>query len=303
MYEIIVVTNFKVDVRNFPNDINITVIMMNGIIGEQLYAGVSAAKYEIVAFLDDDDTFEQEKLQRLVEVFSGNSELCYYHNDLKYVNSIMHPIDYMRMVEKKSQLLNEKSLIVDAKSNLNLIKMALEKRGDFNLSSIAIRRECSKEYMSLLKQIKGLTDGFFFWASLITMGQLMIDNIKLTNYRVHQSNISAQIDFTTKAGVLKEQIYTYDLILNFMKETNYQSKNIQSLRRWIFLCIYEYELMCLVFADSSRVSIIKQIKKLLIIGIRYSNTLKYRVLLFAIFGIIDVKLAQKLYLGIRSARD
>ena len=49
MYEIIVVSNFKVDVRNFPNDINITAIMMNGIIGELLYAGVSAAKYEIVA--------------------------------------------------------------------------------------------------------------------------------------------------------------------------------------------------------------------------------------------------------------
>ena len=300
-YEIVVVSNFYVDVSGFDSNCEIRTVLMDGTMGERLFTGLNTAKYDIIAFLDDDDTFDPGKLTRLMEIFSSNRELCYYHNDTKYVDHAGRTIDYVRLVEKRSRSLNSKNLIFDAKSNLRTIKAALDNRGDFNLSSIAIKRDCYLKYLLLLKQIKSNPDGFFFWMGLISMGQLMLDNKKLTNYRVHEMNVSGQLNFISKAQELQKQIYTYDLILNLLEERSDSIEITESLKRWVFLYKYEYELMSVIISKSPRTIIFKQIKKLLFIGMRYSNTLKYRVLLFAIMGIINVRLAQKFYLRIRSA--
>ena len=299
-YEIVVVSNFYVDVSRFDPSCEIRNVLMDGTIGEFLFTGLSTAKYDIIAFLDDDDFFDPGKLSRLIEIFSYNRELCYYHNDTKYVDHAGRTIDYVRLVEKRSRSLNSKNLIFDAKSNPRTIKAALDNRGDFNLSSIAIRRDCYLKYLPLLRQIKSNQDGFFFWTGIISMGQLMIDNKKLTNYRVHEMNVSGQLNFISKDQELQKQIYTYDLLLYLLEERRDSIEITESLKRWVFLYKYEYELMSVIISKSPRTIIFKQIKKLLFIGMRYSNTLKYRVLLFALMGIINVKFAQKFYLRIKS---
>ena len=298
-FEIVVVTNFSVDLVNYQADYQLKSILMDGNIGEFLYTGIIATTHPIIAFLDDDDTFKSMKLHRLDEIFSENPKLCYYHNELIYVDINIRTLYYVRLIEKKPTFSNGNTTILDAKSNFGNLKHVLENRGDFNLSSIAIRRESYLEYLPLLKQIKSNQDGFFFWTGLISMWQMMIDDMKLVNYRVHDLNVSRQLDFMAKSLELQKQIYTYDLILSFLEELNYQSNNIESLRRWILLYKYEYELMFLVFAFSSRVTILKQIKKLLSNGMSYSNTLKYHSLLFAIMGFISRKFAQKVYLIMR----
>lgn len=294
-FEIIVVSNFAVDFSVFEPNHEIRNVLMEGTIGEFLFAGLHNAKYDIVAFLDDDDTFELGKLSRLTKIFSSTPGLCYYHNDLIYVDTALRRVDYVRLVEKKSQLLNKKSLIFDAKSNLGAIRKALENRGDFNLSSIAIRKDCYIKYVPLLKQIKSNQDGFFFWIGLISMGQLMCDNLKFTNYRIHKKNVSGQLNFKSKNFELQKEIYTYDLILNYIKITNYPDEITEELKKWLYLFKYEYELMSILFTKSSRIDIFKHIKKLFSIGMKYSNTLKYRVLLLALLGVVNVKIAQKFY--------
>ena len=92
--EIIVVSNFTFDVSSLESNYEIRTVLMSGTIGEFLYVGLLTSKYEIVAFLDDDDTFEKGKLLRLAETFSANPELCYYHNDLKYVDAHMCSIKW-----------------------------------------------------------------------------------------------------------------------------------------------------------------------------------------------------------------
>ena len=300
-FEIVVVSNFYVDVSGFDPNCKIRTVLMDGTMGEFLFTGLNTAKYDIVAFLDDDDTFDPGKLTRLMEIFSSNRELCYYHNDTKYVDHAGHTIDYVRLVEKRSRSINNKNLIFVAKSNLHAIKVALDYRGDFNLSSIAIRRDCYLKYLPLLRQIKSNPDGFFFWTGIISMGQLMIDNKKLTNYRVHEMNVSGQVNFISKAQELQKQIYTYDLLLYLLEERSDSIEITESLKRWVFLYKYEYELMSVIISKSPRAIMFKQIKKLFSLNMKYSNTLKYRVLLFAIIGIISVNLAQKIYLRIRSA--
>lgn len=302
-FEIVVISNFHVDVSRFDTSCEIRAVLMDGSIGEFLYKGLSTAKYDIVAFLDDDDTFDPGKLMRLMKIFSSNLGLCYYHNDMKYVDRSGYKINYARLVEKRSRTLISEDLIFDAKSNLSAIKAALGYRGDFNLSSMAIRRDCYLKYLLLLKQIKSNQDGFFFWMGLISMGQLMIDSKKLTNYRIHEMNVSGQLNFMSKAQELQKQIHTSDLILNFLA-VNYDPNNItEEIRKWVSVFKFEYELMSAIFSNSSRAKIMAQIRKLLSIDLRYSNTLKYRVLLFSTIAIINRDFAQNIYLRIWSRNN
>ena len=300
-YEIIVVSNFTFNLIGFPSDAEITTIVMNGSVGEFLFAGIKAAKYEIISFLDDDDVFEPDKLQRLIDVFSLSPQLSYYHNGVRYVDSGLRPITHFRLVEKKMQPLKDIIIVIDPKKKLNMIRKALEYNGDFNLSSIAIKKECSEKYMSTLRGINGLTDGFFFWSSLAINGQIMIESKKLTNYRMHEENTSAQIDFHRKVLSLEEQIHTFKLILDFLDDKCSPNRRSVYLKGWVNLYKCEYELISLVFANSSRVTILKQIKKLSSVDMRFSNALKYRIFFFAIIALIRVKYAQKFYLIIRSS--
>lgn len=297
-FEIIVVSNFNVNVSDFGPNFEIKTVLMDGTIGEFLFTALKAAKYDIVAFLDDDDTFASGKLLSLMRIFSSNQELCYYHNDMKYIDRAGNTVHYLSLVEKRHRSLDRGNIIFDAKSNLSAIKTALDKRGDFNLSSVAIRKNCYVEYFPLLKQIKGSTDGFFFWTGIISMGQLMIDHKKLTNYRLHDLNVSGQLNFLSKGKELEKQIYTFDLILNFLSTNTHPSSNNEELRNWITLFKCEYELMLAIFINSPRGILMMQIKRLLSISMKYSNTLKYRVLLFSLIGMISHGFAKWIYLSI-----
>lgn len=299
LFEVVVVSNFKVEVSNFPQDFRITTLLMEGTLGERLYAGIKSAKYEIIAFLDDDDTFNQEKLQRVIEVFSEHPKLCYYHNNQRYVDRYLKHIDYVRLVEKRTQLLKDSSLLIDVQTNLSAIKEAIEMRGDFNLSSIAVKREDFMEYLPLLKQIDGLSDGFFFWISLVNMGQIMIDSQKLTNYRLHELNTSGQTNFFNKIIWLEKEICTFNIILNFMDNRHLPNNVYVNLKGSISLHKYEYLLLMYIFGNTSRVTTIKGIAMVLFFGRGQSHTLKHRVILFALIRIVSSKLAKNLYQKIR----
>lgn len=297
-FEIVVISNFHVDVSRFNTSCEIRAVLMDGSMGEFLYKGLNTAKYDILAFLDDDDTFDPGKLMRLTEIFSSNPGLCYYHNDVKYVDRYGYKIDYVRLVEKKSRTSISKDLIFDAKSNLSAIKAALENRGDFNLSSMAIRRDCYLKYLLLLKQIKSNPDGFFFWMGIISKGQLMIDSKKLTNYRIHEMNVTGQLNFMSKGQELQKQIYTFDLILNFLAVNKDPYNITEVIRKWVFLFKFEYELMSAIFTNSSRVGIMILIKRLLSMNVKYTNTLKYRVLLLSVIAILNRDFAQNFYIKV-----
>ena len=298
-FEIIVVSNFYVNVSHFDKSNKIRTFLMDGEMGEFLFAGLSKAKYNVVTFMDDDDTFDQGKFSRIMEVFISNPELCYYHNGVSYVDYVNRRIDYARLVEKRYRSINNKCLILNPKSSTKAIRSALDNSGDFNLSSISIRKECYLKYLIILNKIKSNPEGFFFWAGIISMGQLMIDGLKLTNYRVHETTESGPLNFKSKAKVVSRQIYTYDLILNFIDSNPTKYKTTKEIKKWIYLIKYEYELLLSIFNGSSRFSILLQMGRLLTIGKGYSNTLKYRIMLFSCIAIVKRSLAQIFYQKMR----
>lgn len=155
-YEIIVIKNFEDNINSFINEMNINNILMDGTMGEFLYAGVKTSKGEILAFLDDDDLFSNDKLEVVYNKFKENNNLCYYHND--HIS------------------INEKYLQFNSESG---------KDPSFNMSSISVR----KSILSLdnVKKINYNPDHFMYLSALESNQNIINEKEKLTYYMVHNS--------------------------------------------------------------------------------------------------------------------
>ena len=156
-YEIIVIKNYAEDmVDNFINKNNIQNIAMDGTIGEFLYAGVNGSNGEILVFLDDDDLFDEDKLEVVFNEFKANNNLCYYHNSHITVND-----EYKQLDENVDN---------------NIM---------FNISSISINRNILN--IDNLKEIKGNTDDFMYLSAIESDKVIINSNEKLTYYMRHNS--------------------------------------------------------------------------------------------------------------------
>jgi hypothetical protein len=299
--ELIIVSNFEIDAGILDSEAKPSSIVIDGTIGEFLYAGVKAAKFDLISFLDDDDIFMPGKLKAVREVFEENRGLCYYHNALEYFDKNLKPIDYVRLVERKSRTFSKNRVCVDIKSNHKSIKAAIDLNGDFNLSCISIRKETFSKYLPLLKQIKGSTDSFFFWSSAISLEQLMLDDRKFTGYRVHNLNVSGSINIEKKVKEINKQIYTYDLLLNLIGQSNNYDYLNKYLSKWVLLYKLEYILTSYIFQNVSRISKLKTLIELLKIGDGHSNALKFRISALSLISILCVSLAQKIYWRIKES--
>jgi glycosyltransferase involved in cell wall biosynthesis len=58
----------------------------NSKIGEDLYLGIINSHSDIICFLDDDDIFNETKLENVLEVFSRDPSLLLYINARTYAN-------------------------------------------------------------------------------------------------------------------------------------------------------------------------------------------------------------------------
>jgi len=156
-YEIIVVKNFTENtIDEFIYKHNIKNILMNGTLGEFLYAGVSASKGEIISFLDDDDLFSKDKLKIVYNKFKANNNLCYYHNEHIIIN-------------EKYEKLNE---------NINSSIV-------FNISSISVRKSILN--LDNIKKININQDDFMYLSALESDKNIIDDKEKLTYYMLHNS--------------------------------------------------------------------------------------------------------------------
>ena len=156
-YEIIVIKNYTDDmVDNFINKNNVKNIVMDGTIGEFLYAGVNGSNGEILVFLDDDDLFTEDKLVVVFNKFKANNNLCYYHNGHITVND-----EYKQL---------------DTNVDNNIV---------FNISSISIKRNILN--IDNLKEIKGNTDDFMYLSAIESDKIIINGKEKLTYYMRHNS--------------------------------------------------------------------------------------------------------------------
>lgn len=219
-YEIILIKNFMYsEIDDLCSENRIKNIYMYGTIGNYLSRGLRESTGDIITFLDDDDVFTSDKIERIIKIYD-ETKFDFLHNNydeiddngnkrsmfmgkLHFAGKIKHNIEY-----KKTK--NEK-----------IIRKMLNEESDFNLSCMSISSKMVKNVVNIIDSIYTCPDGFIFYSS-IESGNMIAINDVLTHYRVHTSTTNELNDYKkfslSECDENKRQIESLEILLPFLSD-------------------------------------------------------------------------------------
>lgn len=192
-YEIVVVKNFDdPDIDGFLNRTGVRAVRCDDIpVGQKLAAGLRHSSGEIVFLLDDDDLFSPSKLRTVLSRFSADTNLGFYHNRFRYIGPDGKPLSRRAVRPFALRRLNgSRPVYLDSSAKEQELHRLAYCYADFNISSIAFRRELATDSYTYLNRLSGALDTFLFFHALLSPYSLLIDDMVLTDYRVHDTNMT-----------------------------------------------------------------------------------------------------------------
>jgi hypothetical protein len=148
-------------------------------IGDMLATGVSAARGEVVAFLDDDDCFHPAKLREVTEVFA-DPKVVFFHHGWRRVDGGRRPLDAPAEFTRAQ-------IRVSLPARRGAIGRLRRMGGLCNTSSIVVRRSALLPQLSTLRKVTNAQD-FSLFLLLGGPGEALIDGTRvLVDYRTHVS--------------------------------------------------------------------------------------------------------------------
>lgn len=134
---------------------------------------------DIVSFLDDDDMFAPQKLERVLEIFGQNPTASFSHN----AHIACGPNSRAPALDVSSRSSSERLFVPPY--DTKLIRELLHVDSDYNLSSISIRKTCFLDSLKELGTLEGSDDTFFFYKAVESRKPIVSDSAYLTWYRHH----------------------------------------------------------------------------------------------------------------------
>ena len=193
LLEIIVVKNYlDREIDDFLSSNNILNVLTDSkSFGAKLSEGIKSSKGEIIAFLDDDDEFVPQKIDRIIGVFKENKGLNYFHNGIIPLNESGAEIKEL----KNSRKGNDQFLIKTPLENLAELRVLSRLRGDWYMSCIAIRKKAAAEFLDFVNSTSFSLDRVYFILSAARTGSIRLSSEELTRYRLHESITGIKSDF------------------------------------------------------------------------------------------------------------
>jgi glycosyltransferase involved in cell wall biosynthesis len=162
--------------------------------GESMLSIARAARGDILAILDDDDTWLPGKILRLEEAFAEHARLAYFHNGQDFIDASgrqLPPFSLHRSIRHPSSMARQGfSTIIDAWDEV-AFRSSLQYELGFNNSSIGISRSLLLDAASQLAKVSGGEDGFLFCLGAARGRILYMTTDHLTGFRIHPSNTSS----------------------------------------------------------------------------------------------------------------
>ncbi|MCW6169346.1 MAG: glycosyltransferase family 2 protein [Thermoplasmatales archaeon] len=216
-FEIIVLKNFEDDYIDSIHEENFVVVNMEGTIGEYLSTGIKKSKGDIICFLDDDDEFYPNKLQKVSDVFNAHPNLGYYHNGFKIIDGKGKPLKKHFGYKQPKQ---DISVYEQEDKEKYLFKLG-RFQGTFNLSCVSVRRSILPPDSTLLKSLPATTDGAIYIIALKSNMGLLITKEIFNRYRIHGDQ-SITLNYNQWSAVNKKMLEASALFCYFLKETKFE---------------------------------------------------------------------------------
>ncbi len=190
-----VITQFQ---EKFPDKIKAIFHQTNsGGHGGSIKTGFENSSGEIIAFLDSDDVWKPNKLERVVEAFSAPS-----------VVGVMHPLEAIDRDGNLSQSASNRPL-----PSGDLAKVIMDTGGTWhypNTSALAFRRSALEKILPIVLAIDP-PDWFIVWMDgcllpcAAFLGKIQAINSVLASYRLHETNFQmrSQAHIVTRESMKK----------------------------------------------------------------------------------------------------
>jgi hypothetical protein len=199
LFEVLIISNIDIKLSRKYN-LNIIIVTSDKTtLAGKLCQGILLARNEIVTFLEDDDLYFNNRISTILELFESNSTLTYYHNNSFHfrrqvstrknnkVNSHLSKHKIIRIPEVRNADINRSN-------EVNIFKY----KADYNLSSIALRRDFIQNYLDILKKLETrYIDSFIFAVSLYKGNSTFIDLKALSLVRINSVNASQFVNNNT----------------------------------------------------------------------------------------------------------
>ena len=176
-YEIVVVKNFDYEeVDSLIKENGIMSISNDSLsLGEDKSLGFKNSSGRIITFLDDDDTYQDNRLERLLEVFDSNEGTCYVRNNCNFVDTSGNDVgDRIRQTKE--------NVFLKKVDTLGQLKFLLKIRAPFNSSCIALTREVLSKHSEVFPSVFNSVDYYLFLAAINSGKPVACIADRLTNY-------------------------------------------------------------------------------------------------------------------------
>ena len=217
-FEVIVIKNFSTErIEKMISDQKFRTIIIERPLSapEMLSIAIKEARNDIISFLEDDDLFEPDKLKRVFDLFNSDYDLVFHRNSVK--------IFFTGNGNYSKTRTGNHCLETPIKmKGPNYSKELAYYSAAFSLSSMSILKSIID--IDRFENLLTNQDMFILFNALVTKRTILLDSMVLTRSRVHDTNVSVNLDKEAWTKFICKYGETYYQIRDMIKGNNETEK-------------------------------------------------------------------------------
>ena len=226
-YEIIVVKTFLDNWIDSLNILNLKIINLPKTIKNLQKYGLMSSRGEIISFLDDDDFFNERKIEYLLRKFSNFPQLGFLHNDIVTVDE-----NGKLSINKRYYRSVKNELYIKHENKLNYVYKIQEMNGTTNMSSISVRRAIAMKIMETPDEWFGLPENLVYYSAMCSKYDILLSEKTLTFFRVYPNSNSKPSTIDGFKKHLLKLVESSWMMTNLFKNSNCYSFVFTDYKYW-----------------------------------------------------------------------
>lgn len=184
--------------------------------GRMYINGLKEADGDIIAFLDDDDTYAPNKLEYVYNVFSQNPDVGYLQHSYRLVDTGYRDIPMLEREAPRNLVpRNELKLTWGEVSKYRwygypdpilYIFKSYRLYPDRNSTSIAVKRELMDRHRDILNGLVYEIDNFLFAAAVADRVSMFFSDAKLSSWTFHGGNFVSRLQLRNESPEEAERL-------------------------------------------------------------------------------------------------